>query len=263
MADGHAVRPSRIAGTWYPGSSDALSELLDTLVATAVTPELTARVRGLIVPHAGLRYSGRIAAAAYRAVEPGRVQSVLLLGPAHRGGPALATMVSGGVQTPLGPIVFDEALGTALTSGSEGVEEHAEAHLEEHSLEVQFPFLRRFLPDAAVTPVLMGRQTSETTYAAAEAIVRAVRETGRDVLLVASSDLSHYEARPVARGLDGKVIDHVTRFDPDGLESLLDENPHHACGGGPIVAILRSAARLGARHAAVLDYGDSRTVTTT
>jgi AmmeMemoRadiSam system protein B len=120
---------------------------------------------------------------------------------------------------------------------------------------MQLPFIQRVAPHATIVPLLMGYQTDGTARTLANALATAVR--GRRALLVASTDLSHYHDRPTAARLDAAVIDCVARFDADGLQRALDIHPHHACGGGPTAAVMRAAELLGARHSAVLNYGDS------
>jgi MEMO1 family protein len=119
------------------------------------------------------------------------------------------------------------------------------------------PFLAHLLPGVPIVPMVMGRQTSATSFALSNAIARAVEASGRDVLLIASSDLSHYEDASVAARLDGVVLDRVAAMDARGLMDALEREPRHACGGGPIVAVLDAAARLGAAQARVLNYADS------
>ena len=120
---------------------------------------------------------------------------------------------------------------------------------------MQLPFLQRVAPDAAIVPLVMGHQTADTARALGDAL--AVALDGRKALLIASTDLSHYHDAATASRLDAVVIDHVTRFDAEGLQRALDRQPDHACGGGPLVAVMRAAKMLGARDAVVLDYADS------
>lgn len=250
-------RKSRIAGTWYPGDPTELSELLDRCLAGAPEREVPGQVVALVSPHAGLIYSGRIAAAGYRLLDGAHFDGVLLLGPCHRGGDGMTVIPGGSIETPLGTVRIDEALAAALVSAEPDVRASTECHELEHSLEVQFPFLLRFLPDVPVTPVLMGFQSPRTIVAAARAIERALSEVNRRILLIASSDLSHYEPRTVATQLDGEVVRCLERFDVAGLEDLMKANPHHACGGGPMISILAAARAMGATDAHVLAYGDS------
>jgi AmmeMemoRadiSam system protein B len=130
-------------------------------------------------------------------------------------------------------------------------------HADEHSLEMQMPFLQHVVPGLGIVPILMGSQTRSEVDALAAALARVLSSRTGDVLLVASSDLSHYEPAPVAHRLDAKVVSEIERFDPDALMNRLERSHGHACGGGPIVAVMRAAQRLGADRATVLRYADS------
>jgi hypothetical protein len=179
----------------------------------------------------------------------------VLVGPSHFVGfDGVAAPPVTGFATPFGVTSVDAAIVNALIQTGV-VSEHAAAHVREHSLEMQLPFLGRVLPDIPIVPLVMGYQTRETATSLSNALAAVLR--ARSVLLVASTDLSHYHDAPTASRLDGVVIDHVRRFDADGLQDALDAQPEHACGGGPTVAVMRAARALGARDAAVLAYGDS------
>ncbi|GMR23801.1 MAG: AmmeMemoRadiSam system protein B [Acidobacteriota bacterium] len=262
-------RASQIAGTWYPGDPDELRALVERSLTDAPRPandvdDIPAKLAelvALVVPHAGLIYSGRIAAAGYRLLEGARFDAVVLLGPCHRGGVGLAVLPDGAIETPLGTVRIDEELASALAEADPSISAARAPHQQEHSLEVQFPFLQRFLPNVPVVPVLMGFQTLATIGAAARALQRVIASSPRTVLMIASSDLSHYESRAEASRLDGMLVRCLEQFDVAGLERLLETNPHHACGGGPMVAVLTAARALGANAASVLAYGDSGDVT--
>jgi hypothetical protein len=122
---------------------------------------------------------------------------------------------------------------------------------------MQLPFVQHLLPEARILPVMMGTQSARNIDAAAIALVRAVSASTYSVLLVASSDLSHYESRERARALDYEVLDRIERFDSQGLADLLEEERGHACGGGPMVAVMKAARELGASASRILAYGDS------
>jgi AmmeMemoRadiSam system protein B len=180
----------------------------------------------------------------------------VLVGPSHYVGfEGVAVYEKGGFDTPFGVVPIAEECAAAVASGSQLIHWHPTAHVREHSLEMQLPFLRRVLPSAAIVPLVMGFQRRETAYSLGEAIAGAVK--GRKAIIIASTDLSHFQSANTAAALDGKLIHHVRRFDPDGLMSLLEDFPEHACGGGPTVAVMRAAQLLGAADASVLKYGDS------
>jgi len=213
----------------------------------------------IVAPHAGLKYSGPVAAFAYRAVQRGDFDAAVLVGPSHFiGFTGVAIWPRGEWQTPLGAVRVAEDLARQIAAVSSEVIEHPLAHGREHSLEMQLPFLVHLLPGVPIVPMVMGYQDRETAFALGNALASAIanRSAGR-VLLVASSDLSHYEDAPTAQTMDAVVLRVVERLDPEGLMQALEREPHHACGGGPIVAVLHAAKRLGATRARVLKYGDS------
>jgi AmmeMemoRadiSam system protein B len=252
------IRRAAVAGSWYPGSAPALAAAVDRHLADAgrdVAIECAALV-GLVVPHAGLMYSGPVAAYAYRLLRDRSFDVAVLVGPSHFVAfDGVSVQASGGFETPLGVAPIDEECAAALMRATPLVREHPAAQAREHSLEMQLPFLQRLAPGAKIVPLVMGFQTAETARALGDALAAAVAP--KKALLVASTDLSHYHDAATASRLDGVVIDHVTRFDADGLQATLDARPEHACGGGPMVAVMRAARQVGARDAVVLHYADS------
>jgi MEMO1 family protein len=255
------IRKSPIAGSWYPSSATELSAEVDRYLARADVEDasdisLGGELVALIAPHAGLMYSGPVAAHAYRLLRHHGFDVVVLVGPSHFVAfDGVAIVRSGGFETPFGVVPIDASCTAALSAATTIVREHPAAHAREHSLEMQLPFLQRVAPDATIVPLVMGYQTPQTAQTLANALATVVH--GRRALLVASTDLSHYHDRPTAARLDGTIIDCVTRFDADALQDALDIQPEHACGGGPTVAVMRAAELLGARHSAVLNYADS------
>ena len=204
-------------------------------------------------------YSGGIAAHAYKLLYGQDIEIAVLVGPSHYVGfDGAAIYERGAFDTPFGHASIAEDCAAAIMKASRVIGPHPTAHAREHSLEMQLPFLKRVLPRAEIVPIVMGYQWRETAYAVGDAIVQAVR--GRKAVLVASTDLSHYHNAPTAARLDRKVIHYVERFDADGLMSLLESFPEHACGGGPTVSVMRAAHALGATDARVLKYGDSSDV---
>ena len=254
MADG-TIRRAAVAGTWYPGTATALAAAVDRHLANTER-DLGGDLVALIAPHAGLLYSGPVAAHAYRLLRNRHFDVAVLVGPSHYVGfDGVSIYPSGGFETPLGTAPIDSACADALMAASPIVHEHPAAHVREHSLEMQLPFLRHLAPGVPIVPLVMGRQTAETSAALGDALGTALR--GRKALLIASTDLSHYYDAVTAGALDRIVIDCVERFDADGLQRALDGTPDHACGGGPTVAVMRAARLLGARDSAVLHYADS------
>jgi AmmeMemoRadiSam system protein B len=254
------IRPAAVAGSWYPGTRGALEREVDRLLAAARVPPLS-RVVAVIAPHAGMMFSGGVAAHAYQAVAGQDVEVAILVGPSHYVGfDGVAVYDRGGFETPLGIAEIDEDLASALIAASPLVRPHPSAHAREHSLEMQLPFLQRVLT-ARIVPLVMGYQTRETITALAQALSAVIGQ--RRVLIVASTDLSHYFAADRAEQLDGQVTRLVSSFDPEGLLGEFESYPEHergrfvACGGGAAIAAMMTAQALGADTAHVLTYANS------
>ena len=251
------LRPAAVAGSWYPGSADAIAREVDGYLEEAAVAPLPGRLVALVSPHAGLRYSGPVAAFGYSLLRGRRALTVVLVGPSHRAEfDGIAVHARGAWDTPLGRAPIDEDVAAAVLAAGKSIAfDDASVHREEHSLEMQMPFLQRLVPSLRIVPLMMGSQSREEVEALAEALATAL--AGRDVVLVASSDLSHYQPAPVANRLDGVVVDHIARFDDAGLMARLEAHHNVACGGGPVVAVMRAARALGAGQAIVLRYADS------
>jgi MEMO1 family protein len=250
------VRPAAVAGTWYSANADQLAAEVDEYLEAAAGAPPVADLVALIAPHAGLMYSGPVAAHAYRQLRNRRIETAVLVGPSHFVAfDGVALYARGGFDSPLGVARIDEPFARELLAATPIVHENRDPHRREHSLEMQLPFLRRVAPESAIVPLLVGHQTEETAWELGEVLARLGRN--RSVVLIASTDLSHYENASIAGGLDAVVLEHVGSFDPEGLQSSLQKNPRHACGGGPAVAVMRAARALGATQAVVLHYGDS------
>jgi len=256
-----SIRPAAVAGTWYPGTREALAREVDGHVAAAAAPT-PFQVRAIISPHAGIMFSGPVAAYAYKAAAAsGPYDVAVLVGPSHFAAfEGVAVHPGAAFDSPLGLATVDEAGVSALAS-SPLVARRASPHGREHSLEMQIPFLRRLLPDVPIVPVLMGYQHRETILALADVLVSAFAD--RRPLLVASTDLSHYFDAETAASLDRRVESKVAAFDPEGLLALAEEYPEHergryvACGGGPAIAVMLAARGLGATAGRILKYAHS------
>ena len=247
-----------MAGSWYPGEPARLAAAVEGYLAGAGVDPLPPP-RAVIAPHAGLMYSGPVAAWCYRAARNTEYATIVMVGPSHFvpfGGASI--WPAGEWETPFGTVAVDQPLAAAITTAAPGVVvDRPDAHGREHSLELQLPFVARLWPRARIVPLVMGHQTRETAFVLGEAIAAAVADRARDVLLVASSDLSHYEDAATAASMDAVVLEHVQAFDPEGLMSALEREPRHACGGGPMVSVLHAARLGGATEARLLRYADS------
>jgi len=251
------VRPAAVAGSWYPGTAGAIRAEVDRYLEAAGDVSAPGRLIALVSPHAGLRYSGPVAAHGYRLLRGRAPLTVVLVGPSHRaafGG--VAVQAHGAWDTPLGRVPIDEDVAGALLDAGSGVLEHPDVHRDEHSLEMQMPFLQRLVADLRIVPAMMGSQSRHEVDTFAEALASAL--AGReDVIMVASSDLSHYQPAPVANRQDAVVVEQVGHLDAAGLMDRLETHENVACGGGPVVAVMKAARALGADQATVLKYADS------
>jgi AmmeMemoRadiSam system protein B len=248
------VRRPAVAGSWYPGAAAALEAAVDRHLQAA-TRDVAGDLVALIAPHAGLTYSGPVAAHAYRLLRGRTFDVAVLVGPSHFVAFDGVSVSTDDFETPLGAAVVDVPCAEALLGYNAIVRTHPAAHAREHSLEMQLPFLKHLAPDVPIVPLVMGHQTAGTAAVLGDALAAVLR--GRRALVIASTDLSHYYDAATAASLDRVVIGCVERFDPGGLQRALDARPDHACGGGPTVAVMRAARALGAEDAVVLQYADS------
>jgi AmmeMemoRadiSam system protein B len=255
-----AIRAAAVAGTWYPGSAGALTRDVDDYLASADGGP-AGRVQGIVAPHAGLMFSGPVGAYAYKAAAAGDYDVAVLVGPSHFAAfEGAALWPDGAFECPLGLVNIDDA-GSRALAASALVHALPAAHLREHSLEMQLPFLKRLFPELPIVPVLIGYQQRSTIEGLASAIATAF--AGRRPLLVASTDLSHYFDAATAATLDARVQQYVSAFDPEGLLALFEGYPEQergrcvACGGGAAIAIMMAARTLGADAGRVLKYAHS------
>jgi hypothetical protein len=249
------IRLPAVAGRFYPDDPARLRSTVDAFLAASVRPQKI-RARACLVPHAGYIYSGRVAADVYARLEiPERV---ILLGPRHfPRGAALAILSDGGWQTPLGMAPIDHPLAGKIISACPLLREDADAHSGEHSLEVQLPFLQRLAPKFAFVPIVIGPARWETLEALGRALAVVIAEEREPVLLIASSDMNHYESDAVTRGKDRKAIDPILALDPRKLFDAVREEKISMCGHAATVAVMIAARERGATHGELIRYATS------
>jgi AmmeMemoRadiSam system protein B len=253
-------RTASVAGTFYPGRAAELRDMVRELMgADDRTPRL--RALAVVSPHAGYVYSGAVAGAVFSSVEI--PATCVILGPAHREiGPRFAIQKTGAWETPLGEVPIDDFLAGLILAGSPLVRDDPVAHRFEHSLEVQVPFLQVARPDVSIVPICV---SYEAGYGDLEALGRAlagaVTASGREALLVASTDMSHYISRARAAELDGLAIERILRLDPRGLYDVVERRGITMCGVRPTTAVLVAARELGASRAGLVRYATSGEVT--
>jgi hypothetical protein len=253
------VRRPAVAGSFYPADPETLKRQVDQLLAGAEGGVVPGEIVALISPHAGYVYSGSVAAAAYRQVAGGGYDLVVVVSPSHHVWfPGVSIYREGDYLTPLGIVPVDRELIDEL-AGCDGVHYVPRAHLQEHALEVQLPFLQEALGNFLLLPVVMGTQDWQTARQLAD--ILAPRLCDRRVLLVASSDLSHFHPYDQAVELDRHIVAAVAHNDPRELWRLISAGEAEACGAGPMIAVMLLAAALGATEAKVLAYRNSGDIT--
>lgn len=250
-------RPPAVAGHFYPAQPRALLGEVERCLEI-VTPRQEAL--GCVVPHAGLMYSGPVAGAVYGRLE--LPPAVILLGPNHSGlGSPLAILSEGEWETPLGTVRLDTTLADTLKQACRLLEEDPFAHRREHSLEVQLPFFQHLRPDFRLVPIAIGTGSYQPLEELGRAVAAVVAKRKPRPLVVASSDLNHYESEAIGRSKDQKAIDRILALDPQGLYDTVHRERISMCGYGPTVALLTAAAILGAQTTELVRYATSGDVT--
>jgi hypothetical protein len=251
------VRPPAVAGRFYPARADTLARDLEKyLGAGADSAEKIEKALGCVVPHAGYMYSGHVAGAVFRQL-PARSAYVLLC-PNHTGrGAPLAMMSAGSWQTPLGQVSIDSALAKSVHQGCHLVTDDAAAHADEHSLEVQLPFLQRTAKAFSFVPIAIGVGGYASLESLGHGLAHAARRSEKPFLVVASSDMNHYEPDGITRIKDRKAIDRILELDAAGLYDVLRREDISMCGYGPTIAMLTYAKEMGAQKAELIKYATS------
>ncbi|RLC91663.1 MAG: AmmeMemoRadiSam system protein B [Chloroflexi bacterium] len=264
------MRRSAVAGTWYAGTAVALRRQIEDCFMHGLGPGLLPggprstkrRVLGLVSPHAGYMFSGPVASHGYLklASEP-RPHTVVIVGPNHSGlGADVAVSREDRWQTPLGDVEVDAAAAGAVVSGSHWAEWDDLAHAREHSAELQLPFLQYIYGEGfQVVVIAMLVQNLEVSQDVGKAIAASLK--GKDGLVVASSDFSHYEVRSVARRKDNLAIEAILSLEPRRLAEAVVKHDISMCGPGPVMAMLTACKELGATSAELLRYATSGDIT--
>lgn len=254
------LRPSPIAGAWYPGEPDLLANQVDYYLDNAHLPELEGEVIALVAPHAGYIYSGMTAGHAFRCVLGQRYEQVALISPIHDYFPApFLTSAHKGYQTPLGPVWIDQDGMAKLSQAMRvrGLPTLVRLPRDgEHSLEIELPFLQRALREKFdLLPVMVGTHEVESLRLFGEALAETL--SGTHCLLVASSDLSHYCPLSLAEKLDAHMLAQITSLSPEGALKAESEGSGRACGVAAISAVLWAAIELGANKAVLVHHSTS------
>lgn len=249
-----AVRRPSFAGTFYPDDPASLQALLERFFsAAAATPPC--HPYGIVVPHAGIAISGRIAARSFAAIDSSFSGTLVVIGPSHAGYPTCTSTLDWG--TPLGTVKTNRAFVEALPLPKDDDVIAA----RENALEVMMPFIRYRYPQCEIAIVQMGNQSYTSAQRVAEAIVQAQETTGEEIVLIASSDYSHYVMESVAEAQDHYVIEALLSLDMPEMYRRIREEAVSTCGYGPVAAMVEAARQFGATRAELLDYGTSAEVT--
>ena len=263
-------RPPAQAGTFYPDTEGALRTQIQQSFLHPLGPGAIPTIPGtrnqnllgLIVPHAGYSYSGPVAAHSYyHQASAGIFESIIILGPNHTGlGSGVSTMTEGEWSTPLGDVPIDTDLAQEIVDSSHLVDVEDEAHRNEHSIEVQLPFLQFIYPRRfKFVPICMMLQDLQTSIEVGEAIAKAA-ENHRAIVL-ASSDWTHYEPQEQAQSKDKQAIEEALQMNEKKFQEIIEERSVSACGYGPVIAMIHAAKLRGAKSGNLLSYQTSGDVT--
>jgi hypothetical protein len=249
------VRHPAVAGRFYPRDPEVLREEVQTYLFQSPEQEQV-RAVGCIVPHAGYMYSGHVAGAVYARLEI--PQLCLVLCPNHTGvGRALAIVSDAAWETPLGSVAIDTSFAEALKQRCPLLQEDSTAHRSEHGAEVELPFLQVRQPQLKFVPIALGTHQFEALEQLGEAIADVIAATNDSILIVASSDMNHYESDAVTRVKDHSAIEPILALDARALYDVVTQQNISMCGLGPAVVMLTAARKLGATSAELVRYATS------
>lgn len=254
------IRPPAVAGAFYTSDSEVLSDQIKDFLSKVPAKTLSGKIIALISPHAGYMYSGQVAAYGYKLLEGKKFDTVVVIAPSHRFPFRGASVYNkGAYQIPLGLVPIDTELAQQLIKQDDLISYVEQAHTQEHSLEVQLPFLKIVLGDFTLLPIVIGSYDLATCESISETIYQVVKD--KNALIVASSDLSHFHSYDEAVEMDNIVINHVKKFDAKGLFKDTSSKRCEACGAGPMITTMLLAKKLGANKSEYLFYANSGDVT--
>jgi len=244
-------RTVAFAGSWYPTTKKEIEKFINLDVPTK-------KALGAMCPHAGWVYSGRCAGMVYSRMKP--VGLYVIIGPNHSGlGAPVSIYFQGEWDTPLGPLTVDNIFAKEILTRCGLAVSDTLAHKQEHSIEVQLPFIKRFSPVAKILPISLGDYNPLTCQKLGLAIAGALKAQHKetDSLVIASSDMSHYLPAAAAEAADKPALERILNLDPAGLLHVVSRNNISMCGSGPVAVMLHAAIALGARSAELVNYTNS------
>jgi len=247
------IRHPVVSGQFYPASSSQLKAMIDRFIDKKAVKE---EVIGLVSPHAGYIYSGPVAGAVISKIR--FKDTFIILGPNHTGsGKPLSIMTKGVWKTPLGEVEIDSELGKQILATSSYLKEDEVAHQYEHSIEVQLPFLQYFKRDIKIVPIMLAYATGAIYKEIGKELAKAIKELNKEVVIIASSDMTHYEPQESAQRKDTQAIDAILDLNEDELLKRVDELNISMCGYAPAVSLISAAKELGATGAELVRYQTS------
>ena len=254
------IRKSVIAGSWYPGDEKELRDQINKYFENAKIADISGEILALIAPHAGYDYSGFIAANSYKQIKGKSYDAIIVIAPSHHESfNGVSIYSEGGFETPLGVVPVHESLANAIIAEDEIIRSSMDGHREEHSLEIQLPFLQIAVPDIKIVPISLWDYSPQTCQRLANAITKAVK--GKNVLIVASTDLYHGYSYDECIETDNYTINKILKLKPEELNEDLIQRKAQACGGGPVVVAEMVALNLGANKTKLLYRTNSGDVT--
>ncbi len=247
------IRNPIVAGQFYPGSPSALEAQIEGFIDEQAPKE---EVIGLVSPHAGYIYSGPVAGAVISRVK--FKDTFVIMGPNHTGmGRRFSIMTEGTWRTPLGEVEIDSELGKSILTASSHLQEDEAAHLQEHSIEVQIPFLQYFNRDVKIVPIILASADGATYKEIGRGIAKAIKDLNKEVVIMASSDMTHYEPQESANRKDKQAIEAILELNEDELLKRVEELRITMCGYAPAVSLLTACKELGAGEAELVKYQTS------
>jgi len=247
------IREAAVAGQFYPGRPGELREMIRQMTDSKAD---RADAIGVVSPHAGFVYSGPVAGAVFSRIK--FTGTVIIIGPNHRGvGKPLSITTGGSWATPLGEVQIDSDLAKAILAASDGLEEDSLAHRYEHSLEVQVPFLQYFKPDVKIVPIVLAQAAPQVYRGIGRAVAATLKSRGEAAVIVASSDMTHYEPHESAKAKDKMAIDAIIGLDADELVRRIGKYDISMCGYAPVISLIAAALEMGAGKAELVKYQTS------
>ncbi|MBI4683217.1 MAG: AmmeMemoRadiSam system protein B [Nitrospirae bacterium] len=255
------VKEPAVAGSFYPADKEKLIKMVDGFLSKAATNPVNGKLIALLAPHAGYIYSGPIAGHAYKQLMNRDIETVILMGPSHHEAfKGVSVYEKGKMKTPLGMIKIDDKITRALINKEADVTFYPEAFEKEHSLEVQLPFIQRVFKQVKIVPVLIGAPTRKSFDFLTDKITGIMRDNDK-VIIIASTDLSHFHDYDTAVKMDMKIIDAVERMSANDTEKYLMTGEGGMCGGYPVLYTMAIARNLGATNGVLYKYANSGDVT--